>query len=850
MKKRNTLIVRAIPPPSNLLTDKRLRSRLNLFTVPGKSNFKFLLLIFMIMNFGIQINAQQNTAVQKQQFEKQMNTYITTQLKEKVQNLKQNPQMFENFEEYTAEDLESIAREDLKNEYIQHNMKEYLNTYFSDPQAMVNADTFVCDNGGFEQDFMYYKGYTSMYDFGSDSCTPYTGYPGNGSPSVFIPAQLPTARRFEIVTSGTDPLTGLQKVKFGNKSLRINDRYGHLSTCQGDYGVDKIVKRFKVTKENRDFTVWYSVALENPSGHENRQPFLNIKCDLAPDNELCFDADIIQCAQYLDDPQCTFDSIDVLDWSCHRFKIPEDKIGQIATLEMIIGDCGLGAHFGYAYIDGICEECDSSALGSATLDEDIDYRSCDGLTARICGTYTPPTICSNGGNWAPSEVTVPGYDITNVTIDTASKTFCFDFPISNFGNEDCLEIYAEIVFNNGVFDLPEVLTNSIDICKKLYTKSHNYTIEIGGCDDNETPDLLSDDYYKVRLNILAPESDSWILERHLIDPYSNESGSYTLMTGSGDAQLELGPFLIQEGDWWLEISFSDCEYNELIEAPPYCVCEQFQGTEISNVHCIKNEQGDDTWSFDFIVKYSNNAQYKFTPKNEPTEINNYNKNYTIDGGNISDGCKEFTLENSSGSCTAIFEICPPKPCSEECNLEAYVVDVICINDNNFLINMDISGIGNKQLCSDPGYFYYYPYYLYYLYEDTYINLKLCDYGENCNTCQSNCYKTIFVPKPDCDYDPWKTGENLRQSNFSIKPDISYDDVDIYPNPVVNNEIIIRSKLEKTHYSIYNTAGNLIKEGTFTDSEYRINFENASGLYFVKYINKEGKPAFKKIIKLQ
>ncbi|HHH53502.1 MAG TPA: hypothetical protein ENK91_07570, partial [Bacteroidetes bacterium] len=183
----------------------------------------------IIMNFGIQANAQQNTSLQKQVFEKQMNAYITTQLKEKVQNLKQHPQMFENFDEYTAEDFESLAREELKNEYIRHNMKEYLNTYFSDSQAMVNTDTFVCDNGGFEDDFMYYKGYTSMYDFGSDSCTPYTGYPGNGSPSVFIPAQLPTARRFEIVTSGTDPLTGLQKVKFGNKSLRINDRYGHLS---------------------------------------------------------------------------------------------------------------------------------------------------------------------------------------------------------------------------------------------------------------------------------------------------------------------------------------------------------------------------------------------------------------------------------------------------------------------------------------------------------------------------------------------------------------------------------------------------------------------------------------------
>ncbi|HHH54261.1 MAG TPA: T9SS type A sorting domain-containing protein, partial [Bacteroidetes bacterium] len=652
---------------------------------------------------------------------------------------------------------------------------------------------------------------------------------------------------FEIVTSGTDPLTGLQKVKFGNKSLRINDTYGHLSTCQGDYGVDKIVKRFKVTKENRDFTVWYSVALENPSGHENRQPFLNIKCDLAPDNELCFDADIIQCAQYLDDPQCTFDSIDVLDWSCHRFKIPEDKIGQIATLEMIIGDCGLGAHFGYAYIDGICEECDSSALGSATLDEDIDYRSCDGLTARICGTYTPPTICSNGGNWAPSEVTVPGYDITNVTIDTASKTFCFDFPFSNFGNEDCLEIYAEIVFNNGVFDLPEVLTNSIDICKKLYTKSHNYTIEVGGCDEGSSSSL-SDDYYMVRLNILAPETDSWILERHLVDPYSNESGSYTLMTGSGDAQLELGPFLIQEGDWWLEISFSDCEYNELIEDPGFCSgCDQFYGTEISNVHCNKE---DDTWGYDIRVNWINAIPTDYFTIGSTKY--SYNMTHSITVGAISDGCIVFNLvaASSSPTCSSELKICPPKPCSEECNLEAYVVDVICTpGSDNFIVQMDISGIGNKQLCSDPGNYYYYPYYNYYLSADTYIELKLCDYGVPCSTCTSNCYKTIFVPKPDCDYTGWEREENFKSPNSFTNKINTYDELTIFPNPVISDEIIISSKLENTDFKIFNTEGKLIEEGSFSGSEFRLKLDEIPGLYLIRYTNSQGKPTFVKMIKL-
>jgi len=801
-----------------------------------------MFLLFTMFNFNL--TAQNTVEEKKQAFTSNMKTYVAQHINEKVKQLEKTPYLYEEYDSENTGLLYDLAKDKLKSEYIRMHQKEYLDTYFSEPQAMVTTDTFVCDNGGFEEDFKFYKGYIATYHHGSSSCTPVDG---SGNDIVYTPALLPTNRRFEIVTTGFDPLTGIKKVKFGNKALKINDRYGHTNQCSGDYGVDKIVKRFKVTEANRDFTIWYSVALENPSGHNNRQPFLNIKCDLAPENELCFDADIIKCAQYFNDSVCSFDSIDLLDWSCHRFKIPADKVGQIATLEMIVGDCGKGAHFGYAYFDGICEECDSSALGSATLDENINYFSCDGTTATVCGTYTPPTICSNGGNWTPVEVSVPGYTISNVVIDTAAKTFCFDFPLSNFGTEDCLDIYAELLFNNGVFDLPEVLSNNIEICQERYTKNHNYTIEIGGCDDNGSP-ILSDDYYMVKVDILAPETDSWILERHLVDPYSNESGSYTIMTGTGDAQLELGPFLVQEGDWWLELSFSDCEYNELIINPGFCGdCEQFNKTVISNVHCNKE---DDTWGFDIRVNWQNagSSDY-FTIGNTNYS---YNMTHSISMGAISEECKNITLVASSSDnpCESKFLICPPKPCSEECNLEAYVVNVICIpGSNNFIVQMDISGIGNKQLCSNPGNYYSYPYYNYYLSSNTNIELKLCDPGESCSTCESDCYKTIFVPDPDCNYEGWGKGENFKSPisfNNKINP---HDELIIYPNPIISDEIIISSKLENTDFKIFNTDGKLIEEGHFSGSEFRLKLDDIPGLYFIRYTDSQGKPAFVKMIKL-
>ena len=160
------------------------------------------------------------------------------------------------------------------------------------PKIISAQDTLVCDNGGFESNFQYYKGYVSTYTNGSTTCTPNATW---GSPVT-----LPVTKRLEIVTSGTDPLVGINMTKFGSKAARINNRYGHgVDQCYGNFGIDKLTKKFKVTEETREVTVWYAVALENPYGHVNEQPFFNMKCDLATNNTYCFDAEILKCEKSL-----------------------------------------------------------------------------------------------------------------------------------------------------------------------------------------------------------------------------------------------------------------------------------------------------------------------------------------------------------------------------------------------------------------------------------------------------------------------------------------------------------------------------------------------------------------------
>lgn len=78
---------------------------------------------------------------------------------------------------------------------------------------------------------------------GSNSCIPVV----SGVPTVFTSTSLPSSRRFEIVSSGTDNLVGINQTKFGSKAARINYKYGHdgSMSCNGSQDVNKLTKDLK-----------------------------------------------------------------------------------------------------------------------------------------------------------------------------------------------------------------------------------------------------------------------------------------------------------------------------------------------------------------------------------------------------------------------------------------------------------------------------------------------------------------------------------------------------------------------------------------------------------------------------
>jgi hypothetical protein len=105
------------------------------------------------------------------------------------------------------------------------------------PGISHSQDTLICDNGGFEDDFDFYFGDTSTYSFGGNICEVLDN---SLIPVPFGNISLPASFRFEIVGSGSDPLVGIDRVKFGSKSILLNNKNGHFGFCAGTKDVNRL----------------------------------------------------------------------------------------------------------------------------------------------------------------------------------------------------------------------------------------------------------------------------------------------------------------------------------------------------------------------------------------------------------------------------------------------------------------------------------------------------------------------------------------------------------------------------------------------------------------------------------
>lgn len=170
-------------------------------------------------------------------------------------------------------------------------------------------------------------------------------------------------------------------VRSGAHSVRLGN-------SQSGSDAERLTYTFKVTPKNALFSFSYAVVLQNPSGHDSKdKPYFGFK--IYRGTPASPGGIIRQFVKYADaaDSYFTNGPSDIVykSWDCEQVSlVPACLMGDTVTVEFTTADCALGQHFGYAYIDGLCEPPDNGLHPSFTLPSEIcwgDRLLTDGSTS-------------------------------------------------------------------------------------------------------------------------------------------------------------------------------------------------------------------------------------------------------------------------------------------------------------------------------------------------------------------------------------------------------------------------------------------------------------------------------------
>jgi gliding motility-associated-like protein len=198
-------------------------------------------------------------------------------------------------------------------------------------------------------------------DFELGNFTGWQGRRGDCCPIALTNNGISNGRQ-TIMTPGIDPNTcgGLSMVYSGSFSARLgNDNVG--AEAEG------LSFTFIVTSQSTLVQYAYAVVFEDPGHTDDEQPRFNSRVRLS-------DGSIIACTDYMVTAASNLsgfqscpgidnqgDPVNIAwrDWSTVSVDLSA-YVGQTVTLEFETGDCSLGGHFGYAYIDAI--SCSSNQI--------------------------------------------------------------------------------------------------------------------------------------------------------------------------------------------------------------------------------------------------------------------------------------------------------------------------------------------------------------------------------------------------------------------------------------------------------------------------------------------------------
>ncbi len=189
-----------------------------------------------------------------------------------------------------------------------------------------------------------------------------------------------------------NPAVTMSRVAPGGSTRSVR-----IGNAKPNYGAELISKTFVVTAANSNISFWYAVVLQNPNdGFHSvaQQPSFKVRVlDQAGieipglanlgggSDEVIADSTnpFFQVTHYANE------ALVYRDWTCAQINLAS-RIGQTVTVQFVTKDCGGGAHFGYAYLDNFCGDCNIG--GTQGTIRAIGSGGCGAGT--ICCSFTVP----------------------------------------------------------------------------------------------------------------------------------------------------------------------------------------------------------------------------------------------------------------------------------------------------------------------------------------------------------------------------------------------------------------------------------------------------------------------------
>jgi gliding motility-associated-like protein len=199
----------------------------------------------------------------------------------------------------------------------------------------------ICENADFESGtFLNWEGQTG-------SCCA-INTPNNGLNIAPVNSATNIGQHVIMTGNGIDPNSCGQIPVVAPGSIYS----ARLGNSDDGYGAERLRYTFNITPGNTLIIYKYAVVLENPPGHSaSEQPRFEAKL-------LDQNGNVIPCTYYFvaSGPGSGFQdcgSVQYKTWTTIGVDVTP-YVGQNVTLDFATGDCDLGAHYGYAYVDAGC----------------------------------------------------------------------------------------------------------------------------------------------------------------------------------------------------------------------------------------------------------------------------------------------------------------------------------------------------------------------------------------------------------------------------------------------------------------------------------------------------------------